>query len=79
MALKYKLVEKSTDPRDKEAPKNWYAVPQSESAMDVKDMTHEATKGSTLARRGWTCWQTLCLRSCCKGTRWSSPAWAASV
>lgn len=49
MALKYKLVEKSTDPRDKEAPKNWYAVPQSESAMDVKDMTHEATKGSTLA------------------------------
>ncbi len=49
MAIKYKLVEKSTNPRDTEAPKKWYAVPQSETALDDKEMTRAATKNTTLA------------------------------
>ena len=36
MAIKYKLVQKSTNPRDPDAPKNWYAVPQSEAALEGK-------------------------------------------
>lgn len=49
MAIKYKLVQKSTNPRDPDAPKNWYAVPQSEAALEGKAMTKEATRGSTVA------------------------------
>lgn len=49
MGFKYKLVEKSSNPRDKQAPKKWYANPQSATAMSGKAMTRAATKNTTLA------------------------------
>ena len=49
MGFKYKLVEKSTNPRDKDAPKNWYGTPQSATALSGRAMTRAATKNTTTA------------------------------
>lgn len=49
MGFRYKLVEKSSNPRDKQAPKKWYATPQSSTAMSGKAMTKAAAKNTTLA------------------------------
>lgn len=45
---KYKLVQKG-DPRDKKAPKKWYANPTSDKPMDTKAMTRAATQNTTTA------------------------------
>ncbi len=49
MGFKCKMVEKSTDPRDKSAPKKWYGTTQSETPLSGKAMTRAATKNTTLA------------------------------
>lgn len=49
MGFKYKLVEKSSNPRDKSAPKKWYANPQSNTALAGKAMTRAAAKNTTMA------------------------------
>lgn len=49
MAIKYKLVEKSTNPRDKSAPKKWYATTQSATPLSGKAMTRAATEYTTTA------------------------------
>lgn len=49
MALKYNMVEKSTNPSDNSAPKKWYATPQSATPLEEKEMVRIATKNTTLA------------------------------
>lgn len=49
MGFKYKLVQKSTNPREVDAPKNWYATPQSSTALSGKAMTKAAAENTTLA------------------------------
>lgn len=48
MPIKYKLVRKR-NPRDPQSPQKWYAVPNSEAALDTKAMTRAATKNTTTA------------------------------
>ena len=49
MGLKCKVYEKSSDPRDKSAPKKWYGTTQSETPLSGKAMTRAATQNTTLA------------------------------
>ena len=49
MGFKCKIVEKSSDPRDKSAPKKWYATPQSATPLTGKAMTRAAAENTTLA------------------------------
>ena len=43
---KYKLIKK-TNPREKDAPKKWYATPISEESLSTKAMTRAATANTT--------------------------------
>lgn len=47
MGFKCKLVQKSTNPRDREAPKNWYGTPQSSTPLGGRAMTRAATKNTS--------------------------------
>ena len=49
MGFKCKMVEKSTNPRDKSAPKKWYGTTQSETPLSGKAMTKAAAENTTLA------------------------------
>ena len=49
MAVKYKLVEKKSEPSRKDSPKKWYANPQSSTALSGKAMTKAAAENTTLA------------------------------
>lgn len=44
---KFNLVKK-VNPSNREAPKRWYAVPLSETPLDVKSMARAATKNTTI-------------------------------
>lgn len=49
MAIKYKLVKKSTDPSHRDSPKKWYARTRSSAPLPVKAMSRAATRNTTLA------------------------------
>ena len=49
MGFKYKLYEKSSDPRNESAPKKWYATTQSATPLSGKAMTKAAAENTTLA------------------------------
>ena len=49
MAYKYKLVEKSLEPGNPDAEKNWRGTPASATPLSGKAMTRAATKNTTMA------------------------------
>ena len=49
MGVKYKLVEKNSNPMQEGSPKKWYASTQSATPLSGKAMTKAATKNTTVA------------------------------
>ena len=49
MGVKYKLVEKNSNPMQEGSPKKWYASTQSATPLSGKAMTRAATKNTTVA------------------------------
>ena len=49
MSMKYKLVQKYAMPNSKDKTKKWYAAPNSEAPLSVKQLTRQATANTTLS------------------------------